>query len=281
MRFAYSFSVLRYVHDPVSQEFVNIGVAVYSADANYLRAQCSTSYARISEMFQKIDGPRFRQIVRFVQDQISRVGRDRSTMLPFEPAISIENILASVLPPDDSAVQFSRAGIGLSSDLDQTLGELFHRHVEYYASSGETHRRTDEEVWRVFREPLDRANVTPYLAPKLIAAPSYQYEFARSWKNEIWHVYEPVSFDLVEPDSMLDKANRWVGRATSLMDSSDSFRIHLLIGGPSDNSLRGTFAKAQNILNKMPGKKEFIQETDADAFAEKLAESVAQHGNDE
>ena len=277
MRFAYSFSVLRYVHDPVSQEFVNIGVAVYSADAKYLRAQCSLSYARISEMFQKIDGSKFRQIARYVQDEVCRLGTERSTMLPFEPASNIENILAGVLPPDDSAVQFSRAGVGLSSDLDETLGDLFHRHVEYYASSSETHRRTDEEVWRVFREPLDRAKVTPYLAPKLIVAPSYQYEFARSWKNEIWHVCEPISFDLVEPESMLDKANRWVGRATSLMDSPDSFRIHLLIGGPSDRSLRGTFVKAQNILNKMPVKKEFIQESDADAFAEKLAESVARH----
>ena len=31
MKVAYSFSVLRYIHDPVTQEFVNIGVAVFSA----------------------------------------------------------------------------------------------------------------------------------------------------------------------------------------------------------------------------------------------------------
>jgi hypothetical protein len=34
----YSFSVLRYVHDPVSQEFANIGVAFFSSQARYLDA---------------------------------------------------------------------------------------------------------------------------------------------------------------------------------------------------------------------------------------------------
>jgi hypothetical protein len=277
MTFAYSFSVLRYVHDPVSQEFVNIGVAVYSADAGFLRAQCTVSYARISELFQKIDGQRFRQLSRYIQDEICRMGRDRATLLPFESDPGIEKILAAVLPPDDSAIQFSRPGVGLSSDLDQTLRELYQRHVEFYAAAGEAHRRSDDEVWRVFREPLDRVKVTPYLAPKRIVAPSYEYEFQRSWRNEIWHVYEPISFDMVEAGSMLEKANKWLGRATSLGESPESFRIHVLLGKPTDSRLLASFVKAQNILNKMPVRKEFVQESDADAFAEELAREVSHH----
>ena len=62
MRVAYSFSVLRYVHDAVTQEFVNVGVAVFSPEAKYLRALCTTSYSRITQVFQEIDGQRFRQL---------------------------------------------------------------------------------------------------------------------------------------------------------------------------------------------------------------------------
>ena len=80
--------------------------------------------------------------------------------------------------------------------------------------------------------------------------------------------YEPISFDLLEAGSILEKANRWVGRATSLMDSSDRFRIHMLVGGPTDERLRTVFHKAQNILNKMPGDRAFVQESEAEAFAE-------------
>jgi len=281
MRVAYSFSVLRYIHDPVTQEFINVGVAIFSPDAKYFRAICTTSYGRITQMFQKIDGQRFRQLSRHIQDQICAAGQEFESALPFEAAPTIEKLLARVLPPDDSAIQFSKAGVGLSGDLERTLHELFQRHVEQYTASGESPRRTDEDVWRIFREPLDRVLVTPRLKPKRIVATSYEYEFERSWKNEIWHVFEPVSFDMVEAASMLDKANRWVGRATSLLDSPDPFRIHILLGEPTDDRLKPTFVRAQNILNKMPGKKEFIRESEAEAFAEELAREIQGHAHEE
>ena len=277
MKVAYSFSVLRYVHDAVTQEFVNIGVALFAPEAGYLRAQCTSSYARITHMFEKIDRAWFRETVRYIQNQIDSLAHDYQSALPFEAAPRIESVLTRVLPPDDSALQFSRAGVGLSEDLDRTLQQLFRRYVEQYAAAGETPRRTDEEVWRIFREPLDRALVTPHLKPKRIVAPSYEYEFERSWKNEIWHVYQPVSFDMVEAGSMLEKANRWVGRATSLQDSLDPFRLCLLLGEPADERLKATFVKAQNILNKMPGQKEFVRESEAEAFAEELAREVRRH----
>ena len=141
MRTPYSFSVLRYVHDPVTQEFINIGVAVYSAEARFLRAICTTHYARITRMFTKIDGNRFRQLTRYLQDQISAIGENLPKELPFEPGQAIGHLLTRVLPPDDSSVQFSHAGVGLSQDLETTTAELFARYVERYAMGGDSSRR--------------------------------------------------------------------------------------------------------------------------------------------
>ncbi len=56
MRTPYSFSVLRYVHDAVTQEFINIGVAVYPSEAGFLRAVCTTRYARITECSRRSTG---------------------------------------------------------------------------------------------------------------------------------------------------------------------------------------------------------------------------------
>lgn len=50
---------VRKLHDSVTQEFVNIGVAVYSPDARFLRARCATHYARITRMFAKSDADAF------------------------------------------------------------------------------------------------------------------------------------------------------------------------------------------------------------------------------
>jgi hypothetical protein len=277
VRTPYTFSILRYVHDPVTQEFINIGVAVYSREAGFLRAVCTTHYARITRMFTKIDGNRFRQLTRYIQEQVSSIGESLPTELPFETGGAIESLLARVLPADDSSVQFSRPGAGLSQDLEKTTAELFERYVERYSLTSESSRRDDEDIWRSFREPLERRHITAHLAPKRIVAPNYEYEFQRAWKNGVWHVYEPVSFDMLDGGSIVEKANRWVGRATSLNDSLDSFQIHLLLGEPQDTRLQETFVKAQNILRKMPGRCELIRESEAEAFAEEFEKEIQQH----
>ena len=86
----YSFSVLRYVHDPVTQEFANIGVVLYSRSARYLDAMCTVNYGRISNMFGEIDGNKFRQTTRYVQDRLRNLGAELRAGLPFESSKTIE-----------------------------------------------------------------------------------------------------------------------------------------------------------------------------------------------
>jgi len=270
----YSFSVLRYVHDGVTNEFVNVGVALYSGDATFLKAKCTIQYSRITQVFDRIDGDRFKQLVRHIEDEVIRIGeRLKQRALPFaELGTSIEALLHQVLPPDDSAMQFSPAGYGVSADLERTLAELYERYVERYMGQQEVPSRSDDEVWRVFREELVKRNVR--LTPKKIVAPDYEYEFRASWKNDVWHVYEPVSFDLVEPNSLVEKANRWLGRSANLAESPEPFRLYLLIGAPQDPRLESAFAKARNILRKMSGNPELIMESDAPKFAAELEREI-------
>ena len=74
-------------------------------------------------MFGRIDEHRFRQLIRHIQEEVCAVRREYETALPFEASPTIDGLLASVLPQDDSA------------GLDQTLQELFERQVEMYAAS--------------------------------------------------------------------------------------------------------------------------------------------------
>jgi hypothetical protein len=278
MRVPYTFSVLRYVHDPVTMEFANIGVALYAPEANYAGAICTSHYSRLSKMFGEIDGERFRQLTRYLQGQIEETGDRLHSQLPFpDVPKTIEGLLARVLPQDDSAIQFSTAGGGLTTDPEKTLNELYERYVEYYASRPSYPSREDEEVWKVFRRPMEQVGVISLLKPKRIVAPDYEYEFERAWKNEIWHACEAVSFDLVEATSIVEKANGWLGRITSLSTSDEKFKPHLLLGAPREAKLRNAFVKAQNILNRMPCEHEFVQEGEAEEFARSLKSEIANH----
>jgi hypothetical protein len=76
---------------------------------------------------------------------------------------------------------------------------------------------------------------------------------------------------------MLEKANRWVGRATNLRGSAERFKIHLLIGAPQDERLMSSFTKATNILNKMPVECELVSESQAEEFASEVQRQVGMH----
>jgi hypothetical protein len=132
-------------------------------------------------------------------------------------------------------------------------------------------------VWRVFKKELEARHVLSRLQPKRIIARDYDYEFEHAWENQNWHVYEPVSFDLMEADSILDKANRWLGRIMTLRDAPDKFKLHMLLGEPTLEKHHASFVKAENILNKMPGEKEFVREHDAEKFSEALATEISSH----
>jgi hypothetical protein len=94
-------------------------------------------------------------------------------------------------------------------------------------------------------------------------------------------MYEPVSFDLLDSSSILDKANRWLGRATSLADSPEAFKLFLLLGEPQDERLQDAFRKARNILKSMPGQTELVGERDAEEFSEEIETELKQHLSEE
>jgi hypothetical protein len=112
---------------------------------------------------------------------------------------------------------------------------------------------------------------------KRIIAKDYDHEFEHAWRNGTWNLYQPVSMDLLDADSILDKANRWLGRATNLKDSEDQFHLWMLLGEPRNEKLRAAYARAINILHKMPVKMDLVSEQEAGKFSRELADEMAKH----
>ena len=107
VRVPYSFSILRYVHDSVTQEFLNIGVAVYSPQGFFLQARCTPHYGRLNHTFgggsgtggaaaSKIDGERFRQLTRYIEQEVNAIGGLSVKMRGGEAAIDAGVILKAL-----------------------------------------------------------------------------------------------------------------------------------------------------------------------------------------
>jgi hypothetical protein len=275
MKTTYSTITLRYLHDVVTGEFANIGVVLYSPEQRFLEARFTASYERLNAIFLKIDHLHFRALMRYLANRFDEIAAEIRDGLHVAPVTALQEIVRQVLPPDDSSLQWSEPGGGFTEDPAATLDELFKRLVERYVAGAEQVSRTDDEIVKPFKARLGKR--AEKLAEKTIETKDYQYDFRFAWKNDIWHLYEPVSFDLVDPGSIREKANKWLGRGVALHDAREKFKIHFLLGEPRKDETRKAFENAVHLLSKIPGHKELIRENELEHFAAHVAEQIGSH----
>jgi hypothetical protein len=278
MKTPYTYSVLRYVHDITTGEFVNVGVVLHSREGRYASALCRSTFGRLSKTFPGMDGDAFKSLMRFVQSRIEEIGDGLARELPLNglPA-SVMDIAHAVLPPDDSSLQWSPPGGGLADDLPVTLESLYDRLVTRYDERPQQERRSDEEVWRKFRRGLENRQVLKHLTPKKITVQDDEVEFQHAWKNGLWHCLEPVSFDLSSADSIREKAHKWLGQLLSVKDAKEPFKVYLLLGEPQQPALRPAFDQAVSILRRLPVNNEVVREERAGEFSEQFAREIEIH----
>jgi hypothetical protein len=246
---------------------------------------CLSTYSRLSGFFGPLDGEHFKRMMRQIETGVQSAASRIFTEL-FET--SPEDALAcavKVLPADDSSLQFAPGGGGMAEEgsFDKVLERTFKRYVTQYVQRPAREARSDAQIWPAFRNELQAQHVLTALQPKRVTAPDYDHEFPLAWKNGIWNAAEAVSFDLTDMGSVVEKANRWLGRGVNLRDSAEPFKLYLLVGEPSGGSddLQSAFARAMNILRKMPLRHELVSERDARAFALRVKDDLAAHVEDE
>ena len=127
---AYTYTVLRYVHDITTGEFLNVGVALLAPERRYVNALCRTTYGRLKEVFPSLDGESFRASTRHVTHEFERFQKELADELPLRPsATGIMDFAHAVLGADDSSLQWAPMGSGLTADPGSTLEQLYGRFV--------------------------------------------------------------------------------------------------------------------------------------------------------
>lgn len=277
--FTYTYTILRYVHDVATGEFVNVGVALYAPQARYASAQCRTTYRRLNKVFPGMNGEYFRSLMRHIQARFEELGEQLTNELALTEPSNVIELAHSILPRDDSSLQWSTIGSGVTANPSETLDKLFERMVTHYDDHLNNKRhRNDQDVWRNFKHSLEARRLLHHFKPKRITVKDDELEFKYAWKNGIWHCLEPLSFDLSEADNIRDKAHQWLGQITSIQDTNEPFKLYLLVGQPQEDQLRPAFDSALSILNKIAIDKQIFLEQDADKLTELIAQEVTSHG---
>jgi hypothetical protein len=274
----YSYSILRYIHDVATGEFVNVGVALYSPQHNYFNVRLRTSVGRISEFFPDVRTEAFKTLMKGLSKRYIELKNLYSKPMNFgDKRTELIEILRSITPKDDSSLVWSDISVGLSSEPEITLERLYARYVTKYDHKKPQHHRTDNDVWRTFKKELSDRRLLDVFKEKIISGKNDEVKFPFAWKNGVWHCIEPISFDLSSSDSIREKAHRCLGQIASVRDTSEEFKLYLLISKPNEKSLANAFDRAVSILETMPIPTEIFQEDQSDVLADRFASQIGTH----
>ena len=275
-KMSYTYTVLRYVHDTSTAEFVNVGIVLHCASHRYLGAKFRHTYRRLSALFPDLDASAFRSSMTTIERALKSAGDVYKKIDLFRPDADAVQLARSVLPADDSSLQWSPVGSGLTADPTAELDRLYARLVGSYDERPER-RRSDADVWRPVRERLDQARLTSKLKVKVIRGADDALEFQHAWKNGVWHCYEALSFDLADADGIKRKAREWMGHLTAVRDAPERFKPYFIVGAPTNTKLMPAYRDAMAILKKSPVETEVVPEAEADKLVAMIEAELAAH----
>lgn len=127
----YDFALIRYVHNLVAGEFVNVGVVLLDGNSRRLLRRVNRRFGRLSRFFRTSDEARYQAMV----DQIEiALGAADDVLLTSESTDTtlLTNLLRIAMPDAESSFQFSSVGSGIAESADRRLAELFAEFVGGY-----------------------------------------------------------------------------------------------------------------------------------------------------
>lgn len=280
MKTTYTYTVLRYVHDPSTGEFVNVGVALYAPEVRFAGVLCRTTYERFSCMFPDFDGNAFRSLMRFVGSQFLKLHEKLQEDAFFvERPKSVMEMAHSVLPHDDASFRWSEPAGGITDDPAGALQKIYSRMVSRYDELSQEGGRKDEDVRNSLGHEFRQREVSLYLHPKTITAPNEEASFPYAYKNGVWSCVDGVSLDLAQPEAIRNKARRWLGLTLALSKSPENFKLYLLLAEPRqpDAQQRKAVRRAVDLLEEIPVKHRIVREDEVQQFTDEFSEEIKAH----
>lgn len=275
----YQYQILRYIHDRVTGEFVNVGLVMYSQNDAFLRGKVLTRYGRITSFFAGVNG---KQVIRSCRNFAEKIRRESGLLVTSGAPEFLKEITERVIVPDDSALVLTDVRVGLDVDLDRSFDSLYRIYVDRWNSVIDDDNEKDSDVWKVkYKHYFDQFGITERLRSYEISTPHDTFVFDKAWKNEIWHCYQPLSFNLKNVENLKNKIYKWSGKINELKSTDEPIELTILASFPGRNEeLRGFME--DSLKTQTDGfNVEIVYESDAESFAQGVAAMIEFHDQQE
>lgn len=275
----YQYSIIKYVHNAASGECVNVGLAMLAPDERVFLVQFNQRYSRISKFFQgSFDGQHYRSMVRHLDSELKRLAVDLQAEKTCFEAVrttlnDLETILRVVLPEDSTTFQWGPPYGGIVDKITDRFSALYNEFIVRHENQGVREYREEYQIWSDFEKRLKARELLQTVQARKIETEHYSYDFKGSFTNGQLNVLEPISFDLIDPTSIIEKANTWVGRLSTL-ERGQEFVFNGILAAPNVKSRLQDFDRAVKMLRSYHSVKHLIVEGEDGAEAEALLNEI-------
>lgn len=122
----YSYSVLRYRHNPTSGEAINVGVLLYAPGENYAQLEIDKRYGHLSKLYRDFCAEDFEWGLDNLQAGLRHLQPQLDNLSLFEDAPATAADLANlILPNNGGSLRFEGVNRGHGKDLEVELREVF------------------------------------------------------------------------------------------------------------------------------------------------------------
>ena len=273
----YEYQILRYSHDRITGEFVNVGILLFSSPDKFLQFRTIDRFKRLNEFFPDTDGRLIKKLLKRLEILTDQTVERISNELDLDNYNNIEIVSNSILPKDDSALYFSEPMKGLSLDFELTLADLFENIVTKHDKLKDKRSMSDDEVWRgIYKSHFDEKKITNNLVNHSIKTKNDLFDFELCWKNDVWHVFKPISLELVDTSKIKSKIYHYNGLLNELITSEENIFINYLATKPKESKLI-ELMKEKLLLDESNIKTNIVFEDDADNFTTSLKSKMDSH----
>lgn len=282
MKHPFEAVVVRYMHDVLTGEFLNIGVILVCTPMHYAAAEFIPQWSRVSAAFPNAELPNLRRIASVLQEACATLRPDahgQLRMLVDAEFSDIRSFLASVLQLDDASIDFSPTLRGITANPEKTLIDLANRYSrKYLPEHGERAARQDGDIWQDFARVLVKhgGDLLHRLVPLTLRSSRSHYElqFERAWQNGKWNAAQPLSFDLIEGRAIRDKAANWSGKVLTVQPSQRNAEVCFIVGMPPSDGPRDVQEAAKDAIGilteNLRGEASIFREDQSNTLAEKI-----------
>jgi hypothetical protein len=261
MRETCQYTLLQYQHSLLLGERLNIGLLVVFPHLRKLYFRHPGNLKRLKAVYPQVPEQLLKNYFQGFNRKAELLNRKPELFSDY----NIENdpvgfINSEFLIADDSALQFSktRTAVQFSPSPEDVINQLYQLHLGLYEAEEEPKGQHNEAYLALQYKKLIREQNPELFSRKLIhenhviekLGNHYQFDYA--WQNGTFNLVKPVSFDLLKPESIVNKATRYFGEFTLLDEEAEAqgLRFDVLLAKPRQRQLFKSYDNALRLLEK-------------------------------